>query len=724
MKNSSRTIRIFISSTFLDFEEERNLLVKNVFPELRRRCRERQVELVDVDLRWGITDDDANQGKVLPICLAEIERAHPYFIGLIGERYGWIPAPDHYAPSTLKKQPWLEIHRGGKSVTELEIMHGVLNKTDMAKRAFLYFRDPQYALTKGGIFLSECSKEEAKLNNLKDRIRKSGITLVEDYPTPESLAEKVRDDLWSLIEQDFPLAEVPDALSIERNRHENYGATRFAHYMGGETYFEALDQALANLNSNFQPVMVTGGVGSGKTAMLVNWLNHTSELGSNHLVIVHHLSASSDASDPVQMVQRLIAEILQVTGDQLELKQDPDEIFKQFNLALNMAAAHAERKGQDWLIILDGMDKIPDGHSMSWFPQHLPRGVKLVVSCLDGRVKEALMSPHTNSLEELMKICDLPTEELVDQGLVHNWILIEIKPLTKIQCRELIAKFLGNYSKLLKVESTDQILNFPLSSNPLFIRTLLEELRLFGSHKELSERLNTLLTKHSSKGLDKDYTLPDLYKHIFSRIGEDVGKDIVGASLKAIWSSRSGMTRDELLSFSGTLPVKWAEIDNALDDKLLEIGGLITFSNEFIRAAVQTLYLPDSEVQRTAHQHLAEWLEKQRMTTRIFYELVWQWQKSEMWHKLVGRAEVRATLAEQENEVLELRFGIKDGKFRSVEEVGHLLGVSPERIDHLQKKALRKLRHLDRIRKLYGFISLPGMTDDRFATDTDFHGKV
>jgi hypothetical protein len=334
------------------------------------------------------------------------------------------------------------------------------------------------------------------------------------------------------------------------------------------------------------------------------------------------------------------------------------------------------------------------------------------------------MSPHANSLEHLMKICDLPTEELVDQGLIQNWILIEIKPLTKIQCRELIAKFLGNYSKDLRVELIDQILNFPLSSNPLFIRTLLEELRLFGSHKELSERLNTLLTKHSSKGLDKYYTLTDLYKHIFSRIGEDAGKDIVGAALKAIWSSRRGMARDELFSFTGILPVKWAEIDNALDDKLLEIGGLITFSNESIREAVQTLYLPGSEDQRTARQRLAEWLEKQRMTERIFYELVWQWQKSEMWHKLVECPKVRATLSQQENEVLELRFGIKDGKFRSVEEVGHLLGLSPDRVDHLQKKALRKLRHLDRIRKLDGFISLPGMTSDGFATDTDLHGKV
>ena len=72
-------------------QAEREELVKFTFPELRRRCRERSVEFVDVDLRWGISDEQKAEGKVLPICLAEIERCRPYFIGLLGERYGSVP---------------------------------------------------------------------------------------------------------------------------------------------------------------------------------------------------------------------------------------------------------------------------------------------------------------------------------------------------------------------------------------------------------------------------------------------------------------------------------------------------------------------------------------------------------------------------------------------------------------------------------------------------------
>ena len=57
MSSTSRSVRVFLSSTFRDFGEERDLLVRRVFPGLRARLRDRLVDLVDVDLRWGITAD-------------------------------------------------------------------------------------------------------------------------------------------------------------------------------------------------------------------------------------------------------------------------------------------------------------------------------------------------------------------------------------------------------------------------------------------------------------------------------------------------------------------------------------------------------------------------------------------------------------------------------------------------------------------------------------------
>ena len=71
--------------------------------------------------------------------------------------------------------------------------------------------------------------------------------------------------------------------------------------------------------------------------------------------------------------------------------------------------------------------------------------------------------------------------------------------------------------------------------------------------------------------------------------------------------------------------------------------------------------------------------------------------------------DVLDTLTEREREVLEQRFGLKDGYSRTLEEVGRQFQVTRERIRQIEAKALRKMRHPTRIRKLEGFIELPGL---------------
>ena len=92
-------IRFFISSTFVDMEQERNWL-SELFEKLQRdyeQCSDWQIEYVD--LRWGISDQAGLDNRTMSICKAEVARCQalsprPNFISLIGERYGWIPLPE------------------------------------------------------------------------------------------------------------------------------------------------------------------------------------------------------------------------------------------------------------------------------------------------------------------------------------------------------------------------------------------------------------------------------------------------------------------------------------------------------------------------------------------------------------------------------------------------------------------------------------------------------
>ena len=66
--------------------------------------------------------------------------------------------------------------------------------------------------------------------------------------------------------------------------------------------------------------------------------------------------------------------------------------------------------------------------------------------------------------------------------------------------------------------------------------------------------------------------------------------------------------------------------------------------------------------------------------------------------------EVLDTLTSREERVLRLRFGLEDGRARTLEEVGQVFGVTRERIRQIEAKALRKLRHPSRSKKLKDFL--------------------
>jgi telomerase protein component 1 len=123
-------------------QAERDRLVRFVFPQLRELCIKRHLHLIDVDLRWGVTQKEAEEGKVLELCLDEIERCRPFFLGLLGERYGFVPKS--YELPDEPRYDWLRHFDPGHSITALEIYHGVLRNPQMAGRAFFYFRDPGF----------------------------------------------------------------------------------------------------------------------------------------------------------------------------------------------------------------------------------------------------------------------------------------------------------------------------------------------------------------------------------------------------------------------------------------------------------------------------------------------------------------------------------------------------------------------------------------------------
>lgn len=115
---SNRQIRIFISSTFQDMQAECDYLMTKTFPRLRALAQERNVSLVEVDLRWGITKEEEGQsGKVVFTCLNEIEQSHPFFIGILGNRYGWCPEEK----DLMSKRSFVNVMAGLREISAIDL---------------------------------------------------------------------------------------------------------------------------------------------------------------------------------------------------------------------------------------------------------------------------------------------------------------------------------------------------------------------------------------------------------------------------------------------------------------------------------------------------------------------------------------------------------------------------------------------------------------------------
>lgn len=643
-----RVVRVFVSSTFRDMHAEREELVKRVFPQLRKLCEQRGVTWGEVDLRWGVTDEQKAGGKVLPICLAEIHNCRPYFIGILGDRYGWVP--DEIPPELIERESWLTEHHE-RSVTELEILHGVLNNPAMTDHAFFYFRSPSlidslppeqqstYREVPTPEEIERLGLEEAmrrvedrkrKLAALKASIRASGFPVRENYPDPKALGELILADLTNVINELFPEGSQPDPLVREAFEHEAFAASRARVYISRQEYFDCLD---AHVEGDGPPLVVLGESGVGKSALLANWamrylanppeapaprktplwkkltdrLRSVSSRQTRSVLLMHFIGASPHSADWAAMLRRIMGELKRRFDIRQEIPDQPDALRAAFANWLHMAAA----KGRV-VLILDALNQLEDREGapdLVWLPPAIPTNVRLILSTLPGR----------------------PLEDHAKRG----WPTLHVEPLDPAERRRLISEYLAQYTKTLSPDRVERIATSPqTTANPLYLRALLDELRVYGDHLTLGQRIDHYL--HAS-------TPADLHQRILRRYEMDYDRDrpgLVRDAMSLLWAARRGLSEAELLDLLGAngepLPrAQWSPLYLAAEQSLVSRSGLIGFFHDYLNRAVREKYLSTEQQQRAAHLRLAEYFEARDLGPRRIEELPWQLAEAEAWAALV-----------------------------------------------------------------------------------------
>lgn len=205
-----KAIRVFLSSTFLDMQQERDYLNRIVFPRFQRECRKRGVSFYCVDLRWGITEEESRNHQTINLCLAQVEKCQPYFISLLGNRYGWIPDNSELLEQSY---PWMRAYPG-RSATELEIIYYLLHSPNKA--------DAFFACKASSLEESRFDDgQQAQILALKNHITAETGHAPVEYASVEALAEQVYAAMMVWLDEKHPSVARADQLENDIAYYRN-----------------------------------------------------------------------------------------------------------------------------------------------------------------------------------------------------------------------------------------------------------------------------------------------------------------------------------------------------------------------------------------------------------------------------------------------------------------------------------------------------------------------
>lgn len=599
-----RTVRIYICSTFRDMQAERDHLVRVVFPELRSRCETRRIHLIDIDMRWGVTQEQADSGDALALRLQRIDECRPFFVGILGEQYGWVP--DRHSDELLRQHPWLVEHAGCSSV-HLEIIYalrGIAGSPSTASGASIYLRDPSFL--QPAEFVSSTAEERIRLDSLKQHLRRSGLPLFDGYAGDDlkTFGQTVLENLWTAIQAHHPETSEPDTAAERQSaRHEVYARERMRVFVGRQDYFARLDQNAVN---DGPPVVVVGPPGSGKSALLANWGVHFQRSRPDDLVFMHFAGAVENAKDAAALARRLIGALNTAFGNESDISEQRDDLRAAFVNRLQAAAAQAAPHGRRIVIVIDGLDDLDaaEGGALNWWPQVVPTSVRLVASARPG--------------------------PLIDECIRRGWTVIELAPLTEAEQASFIRYYLSQYGKALEDAQVARIVQAPQMSNPVFLVTLLEELRVIGSFEAIDRRIQQALMADS---------LELHFDQVLSRCEADHGRELVRDVLSLIWTSRRGLSELELRGVlgEGERPLAggiWSPLYQGLERFLQHRGDLLDFFHRAFRTAVERRYFSDADAKRVTHQRLADHFQSfasRKLDPHQAEELLWQLAQAQDW---------------------------------------------------------------------------------------------
>ncbi len=585
----NREIRFFISSTFQDMMSERETLMKRVFPELRYYCIGRQISLTEVDLRWGITTEEAMQGKVIEYCMSEIDKSRPYFLCIIGNRYGWRPSKEEIDKNAaiIERYPWVAKDiENNLSITNMEVLYGALRKIAGRNNALFYLKRWENTTT-------EPDEDERSLNRLRGEILDNKEFEVKTYEDMQGLQAVVFADLKALIDREFPLEDTPTKLEKERLPHIAYARMKNSFFIEKQEIQSIL---MSYIRDGGNPLLLMGYIGEGLSASLSHFLIKYNELFPDEYIFFHFPAIGSDHCSIFSILGRLYRELHERFALSSEIPGTEEELIEA--LPELLAGIGAEK----CLIIIDDVDKITceEGKSaLSWLPHVFPPNIRIVFASHD--------------------------REVAEECIKRDFQTYTLSSMTKEEASQYIQEYLDVYCKKLDEGLERQIIAVNWLCKPQLLRSLLDELRVFGLHEGIEEQVHY----YTSCGSPEAFYLSVLF-----RFELDYGYRLVKKVCSLISLSKEGLKENELLELNMVSRLEFTPLLNALSLQLEQYGGNLYFHNRYIGNAVRQRYLSDQAEVVHLRRIIISFCEKAPHSVTSLRELPYQYRELGLLKKL------------------------------------------------------------------------------------------
>lgn len=451
---NNKTFRLFISSTFSDFLEERAVLNKKIFHEIDDYCQRRGYAFQIIDLRWGVNAEATLNQKTIEICLEEVKRCctlspRPNFLLMIGERYGWIPLP-----SKIKKEEYEKLYHGcsdeDKTILDewYKLDENVIGgEYYLKERMGKYKDDNNWSKTENSLsdilvsagkrcgfnsnkmlkFTSSATEKEIVEGLLSDNSTASNVIAIfrNGYPDQDADKKKII-DLRNRISQKMTDTQCEDNLfeleydenyinrfsekvkelilkniNIEIERLEREKSTCKTYSMieemfGNENEFYFRERELSVLTTyvkgdSCRPMVVCGDSGSGKSRLLYEVVKlYESE------TVYSFFGMDEHSCTVIETIKKLCLDIRKKFDINSDLNVNYSNLTDSFYDSLKMVP-----QNQKLLVVIDGFDMFYDIEQIreKVIPERLPENIKLIFSFADNKYRQLFPKKSFDYLE-------------------------------------------------------------------------------------------------------------------------------------------------------------------------------------------------------------------------------------------------------------------------------------------------------------------------------------